>query len=431
MSGKNIRFLAVFIGTIYCLCGCGGGEKNQQSTDSGNTEAKMPFFREDYETMTYNDEEYKEALSRPYWLGNVLYNETAIPFSRDGEICASLLYKPERVIRVMDQTLSVVYEEGKDYIVDKENKRLTIPSGSSISALSPLVAEAQEIPDGYEKISGGSATENKYQVWNSGGKGNFVYTEGPLFYGKYLSVTYAYDIEELSGNSFNRYDEYYLPTVRAKLRAGENITLGVLGDSISAGCSSTGDVLHVLPNTPGYVNQLKTEIERVYGVNVEVKSGARGGTTSGWLLTEDGKSSLKTVRDACPDLCVIAYGMNDGAPNPVNYGEAFGENISALMTRIKMASPTCEFILVNSFPCNELYKRQNGIFDEYLEALSFLESEGGGSVKTVDMQSVGLDFLSVKRYCEIASNNVNHPNDFMHRVYAMNIMTALYDYKNE
>lgn len=115
----------------------------------------MPFFREDYETMTYNDEEYKEALSRPYWLGNVLYNETAIPFSRDGEICASLLYKPERVIRVMDQTLSVVYEEGKDYIVDKENKRLTIPSGSSISALSPLVAEAQEIPDGYEKICGG------------------------------------------------------------------------------------------------------------------------------------------------------------------------------------------------------------------------------------------------------------------------------------
>ena len=96
-----------------------------------------------------------------------------------------------------------------------------------------------------------------------------------------------------------------------------------------------------------------------------------------------------------------------------------------------MTSPTCEFILVNSFPCNELYKRQNGIFDEYLEALSFLESEGGGSVKTVDMQSVGLDFLSVKRYCEIASNNVNHPNDFMHRVYAMNIMTALYDYKNE
>ena len=60
-----------------------------------------------------------------------------------------------------------------------------------------------------------------------------------------------------------------------------------------------------------------------------------------------------------------------------------------------------------------------------------MESEGGGSVKTVDMQSVGLDFLSVKRYCEIASNNVNHPNDFMHRVYAMNIMTALYDYKNE
>ena len=46
------------------------------------------------------------------------------------------------------------------------------------------------------------------------------------------------------------------------------------------------------------------------------------------------------------------------------------------------------------------------------------------------MLKVGNYFLETKKYCEISSSNVNHPNDFMHRVYAMNVMTAICDYKN-
>ena len=33
-----------------------------------------------------------------------------------------------------------------------------------------------------------------------------------------------------------------------------------------------------------------------------------------------------------------------------------------------------------------------------------------------------------KSYLELSSSNVNHPNDFIHRLYAMNIMACLYDY---
>ncbi|MFQ7077549.1 MAG: hypothetical protein ACLRSW_06220 [Christensenellaceae bacterium] len=57
------------------------------------------------------------------------------------------------------------------------------------------------------------------------------------------------------------------------------------------------------------------------------------------------------------------------------------------------------------------------------------EKYDDGTVKVIDMQKAGKYFLETKRYCEISSSNVNHPNDFMHRVYAMNIMTAITDYK--
>ena len=36
--------------------------------------------------------------------------------------------------------------------------------------------------------------------------------------------------------------------------------------------------------------------------------------------------------------------------------------------------------------------------------------------------------LKTKNYYEIAGNNVNHPNDFVHRFYAMNVLNAIFDF---
>ena len=65
-------------------------------------------------------------------------------------------------------------------------------------------------------------------------------------------------------------------------------------------------------------------------------------------------------------------------------------------------------------------KRKNLVFalSSYAECLA-----------VVDMLKVGNYFLESKYYSEISSSNNNHPNDFMHRVYAMNIMSVIYDYK--
>ena len=38
------------------------------------------------------------------------------------------------------------------------------------------------------------------------------------------------------------------------------------------------------------------------------------------------------------------------------------------------------------------------------------------------------DMLETKNYYEVAGNNANHPNDFIHRFYAMNILSAIFDF---
>ena len=410
---------------------CDGSGKD--GGDGGKTDLSLfPLYNADYQTLTYSQESYESAMTQPYWLGNVMYNEIALPISyENGDAYANLLYTPLKVVSVMDQKLSKTYEEGTDYVVDAENKRLVIPEGSSIELLSENAEHGVDIPEGYEYSTAPDAV-SKYTVWGGqpGDASAYVYTESSLFYGRYLSVTYAYDVSELPEGLFNTYDGTMLMNFRSKLQAGQDVSVAFIGDSITDGSSSTGDNLHVEPNTPCYAKQVCAEIERIYGVNVTYTSGAKGGTVSEWPLTGEGTLSFNRVLDAKPDLCVIAYGMNDAtAATPVS-AMKYQMNIEEILLKVRAASPTCDIILVNSFPCNPLYEKQAGLFDSYGAKLAELSQKyDDGSVKYINMQTVGKNFLEIKRYCEISSSNVNHPNDFMHRVYAMNIMTAICDYK--
>ena len=438
-----IRFLACtlsFAAAAAFFGGCAGG--NDPGKDDGKLDmSKFPLYNEEYETMSYTKEDYENKMSQPYWLGNVMYNELVLPIQyENGEAYANLLYKPLKVVQVMDQTLGKVYTEGVDYTVDAENGRLVIPEGSSIPLLNEktitgtTIEEVTEAaPEGYNYA--GSLSEgvvvppdlSSYVLWDFG-MGPYVYTESSFFYGRYLSVTYAYDVQELPSDVFAEYDVTMLSGLRTKLENGEDISLAVIGDSITAGCSSTGDNLDVAPHTPGYASQLKTELERVYGVNVTLTNSAKGGTMSEYPLTGEGSTLLQNALDAVPDLCIIAYGMNDATADvsPVRYKS----NIEEIMLRIKVASPDCCFILVNSFPCNKLDTRADGKFESYLQQLERIAADhNDGTVTVVDMLKVGNYFLESKYYSEISSSNNNHPNDFMHRVYAMNIMSVIYDYK--
>ena len=435
---KSLLCIAM-AGTMLAVAACSGGGSDSTSSGGGESASqsekgeidmkKFPLYDKDYENLAYDEDDYKNAMSAPYWKGNVMYNELSLPILyENGEVYAKLYYTPTKVFAVKDQKLEKTYEEGKDYVVDKENKKLVIPKGSSIPALYEKADEGENPPEGFAYTTGMPNNIDLYTIWNLG-TGNFVYTESAYFYGKYLSVSYAHDVEDLDTSVFAKYDATTLTAVRNKLKNGEEISLVTIGDSITEGCSSTGDNLHVAPNTPCYAKQIKTELERVYGAKVKLTNIGKGGSESKWPLSGEGSAALGKAKEAAPDLCIIAYGMNDSSSqvSPV----AYDDNIRSIIREIKNVSENCEFILVNSFPCNPLYERDATLFDGYLKKLNKIAAEDeGGHIVVADMQKVGKYYMQTKKYCEISSSNVNHPNDFLHRVYAMNIVSTICDYKN-
>lgn len=435
---KSLLCIAM-AGTMLAVAACSGGGSDSTSSGGGESASqsekgeidmkKFPLYDKDYENLAYDEDDYKNAMSAPYWKGNVMYNELSLPILyENGEVYAKLYYAPTKVFAVKDQKLEKTYEEGKDYVVDKENKKLVIPKGSSIPALYEKADAGENPPEGFAYTTGMPNNIDLYTIWNLG-TGNFVYTESAYFYGKYLSVSYAYDVENLDTSVFAKYDATTLTAVRNKLKNGEEISLVTIGDSITEGCSSTGDNLHVAPNTPCYAKQIKTELERVYGAKVKLTNIGKGGSESKWPLSGEGSAALGKAKEAAPDLCIIAYGMNDSSSqvSPV----AYDDNIRSIIREIKNVSENCEFILVNSFPCNPLYERDATLFDGYLKKLNKIAAEDeGGHIVVADMQKVGKYYMQTKKYCEISSSNVNHPNDFLHRVYAMNIVSTICDYKN-
>lgn len=437
--GKKTLIAAVTLSATVLMAGCGGGG----GSDTGKEPdlSKFPLYNENYAALEYGADDYAKNLSAPYWLGNVIYNEIALPVLYDnGECYAKLLYAPEKVISVRDRTLTVAYEEGKDYTVDKANKRIIVPQTSSIATWRDGIDEGRNVPEEFNRVDSWTAMDwvDDYVIWDPAGKGQSVYAESPVFYGKYLSITYAYDVADLPENIYHSFDKWKLTGIRNKLQSGQNITLAVLGDSITEGCSSSEKLSAVLgqtvlPDSPCYARQLKNEIERVYGVEVNFVNAGVGGSNSGDLFNATSAVGPKTMqlyaqaKQAVPDLCVIAYGTNDVG---VNDEFEFAENIERAITEMRAVSADCQFILVNAFPCNPLVEQKSGMYQKFLAKMNAIAAEyDDGSVAVVDLHKVGEYMLQTKRYCELSSSNVNHPNDFMHRTYAMSIMSALCDYK--
>ncbi len=436
---KNRIITAIALAATLLLTGCGGKDS---PAPAGPDLSAFPLYDPDYASRTYVADEYAQRITQPFWLGNVIYNEIALPVLYDnGQCYAKLLYTPEKVISVRDQTLQTEYREGEDYTVDKASKRLVIPQTSAIPTWRDGIELGKNMPAEFNDAGSWNAMDwvDDYVIWDPAGKGQSVYAESPVFYGKYLSVTYAYDVADLPQDIYHTHDKWKLNGVRSKLKSGQNIRLAMLGDSITEGCSSTEMISQVLghtvaPDTPCYARQLKEEIERVYDVDVMFENAGVGGSNSGDLFSAASAVGPKTMqaydkaKRLQPDLCVIAYGTNDVA---VNDEAEFAANIERAMREMRAVSPDCEFILVNAFPCNPLVEQKTGMYDKYLRKMNAIAAADPDRVAVVDMHKVGEHMLQTKKYCEISSSNVNHPNDFMHRVYAGSIMTALYDYKSK
>lgn len=418
--------LAALLCTTMLLAGCGGDRVQEKPEEPFNYDA-LPFYSAD--AITSASYRYTDAeMAIPYWLGNVMYNESVMFIKNEGGAKATTLFKPLKVLSVRDWTLKTEYKEGIDYEVEEDGTISVLPD-SSIAVFEDGWQYGIGIPDEYEKVNDADVTGNKYRVFDcvtgEGDSIGVIYTEGQLIYSYYLNVTYVYDPAQVDYSKVKTYDNE-LSGLTKKLQNGEPIKMLVFGDSISEGCSASKHWGRD-PSSPFYGEIVKNELERLYDANITLYNYSLGGSTSKWGCgldtSNNGGYNPTKIRELAPDLVIIGFGMNDaGRTN----ADDFAANIKMIADNIRSANPESQIVFLNSYPGQEYFVNRTAqkLLRDALEDLSYEYDDA----TFIDMYTLGLNLFEVKKNYELTVNGVNHPNDFMHRVYAMNILCSMIDY---
>ena len=207
------------------------------------------------------------------------------------------------------------------------------------------------------------------------------------------------------------------------------------GDSISTGANSSS-VLNMAPRLKTWPELLADNLSSYFGADVRPTNRAVGGWTSdngvaggsgyvdGKLIQQKGLSALlrEELPEYMPDVALIGFGMNDASGGLS--ADRFVGNILSMITSLRERNPACEIILIGTMLANPLavHSRNQEELTQYLKNIAQIETYHCCTVDIGSMHKALLD--AGKCYTEMSSNNVNHPNDFLARIYAMNLLTA-------
>lgn len=359
---------------------------------------------EEYEMLASKVEDCNEYVldkyMQPYWNGDVVYNESVMPLkNEEGEMePITLMYDIGAIVSVKNSRLNTVYEEGTDYIL--EDGKLKILDSGSIPTI--------EYDYMYPTVQ--FATMNPDNVQHHRTKGYMYFAEGSTFHYMQLAVTYVPKGSWEGPIPMSKADQ--LPKTMEKLQNGEELKLVVYGDSISVGANSSKFV-NSAPYCENYFEMLVHTLENKYNSKITLINSSKGSITSSWGV----ENAQELVADNKPDLVIIAFGMNDGS-NGTNT-IAFQNNINKIMEIVRGDNPDCEFVLVAPMLQNVDWPTA-AMQNLYIESLNELETTG---CAVADITSVHEYLLTRKRYMDMTGNHVNHPNDFLVRLYAQIINT--------
>lgn len=340
----------------------------------------------------------KEALA-PMWKTHRIANETLLPIARDGGPGgANLAFPPERILAVRDYSLGKEYVQGRDYVI--EGRTLKLPPESPIPFLT-----GSDLRPASKNAKPGTLTS-----WRDG---YVAFSESSFFNDHELAVTY-----EHAGHwdgPIPVVAEESLPRTLRKLRQGESLKMVVFGDSICVGASASGKSGRT-PWMPRWSTLVTKGLASNYPGHIDCVNASLGGMRSDW----GAKMIDGLVAHEKPDLVVLGFGMNDGGENPMPPQE-FADNIRSMMDVVRSTKPEVEFILLMSFQPNPEWRDPDPM-PAYREALAAMTGPG---VALADMWSLHGYLLRHKSYWDMTGNGVNHPNDFIARLYAQTVLATL------
>ncbi len=414
---KGITKLACFFVLAGAVAGCGGPETSSIEIDM----KQYPNYVENLNEAKYSFGD--KELQDPFWLGNIMYNESVLMMQKEGEtkISGKLLYTPKKIISVYDYTLEKEYVEGTDFKVEG-NEIILLNTG--IEYRTEAEVSGSESKEHYAE-KGYILDEVSYvnTVANIANMGGTIYTESKFYYGAQLWVSYAYDLNEMIKDKdvFPSYSADKLPLIKDKLEKKEPLKIVGLGDSVLEGCSSSGGMNHK-PFLKNFMEYTKDGLERLYGTNVILDNQAVGGKDASWGSEN---TQLNKVIAANPDLLILHFGINDlGA----GHGSMqYYDDMQSIVLTIKNNLPNVSILLLSPFaPFNGVYGEDK--MEAYAEQLTSLALENDNTA-FFDMYHFSKFLENRKNYYDMTGNGINHVNDFASRIYVQSLLQYFYDFQ--
>lgn len=396
-------WLSAALAVILSACR-GKGDNDMSSAIASDVQGVLDNINDatasgDKEIKTPGSYDYA-AFMTPAWEGETSYAETVFLLKKEGELPeAQLLYTPETVLKVQSPDLTQTYEEGRDYTIHGRTIRLTENSRAPYMTEEEMYPESPRGTDDCAKVGGGYLALNL--------------PNGKHFCEMQLAVTYTHKETGFDNFTPSPYGDKTIPKTLQKLKNGEKLDVVIYGDSIGAGAETSG-FWNVKPNLPSWSRLLHLGWLQLYpDSTVTMTMLAQGGTATQWGVD----NAKELVASRKPDLVFITLGMSDAHAIYRLTPEQFGENYQKMIDIIRETSPDTEFVLMSTMLANPEAEGFTGRQEEYLAPLQEIEKTNEG-VAVANVTQAHAFILSRKKFWDVSGNGVNHPGDYMTRIYA-------------
>ena len=371
---------------------------------------------------------------------NIFADETVFEetmFFIDKGETKGMLFLADSIIKVTSYDRKTEYVEGKDFVLC--DGKLHIPENSTI----PCITSEK-----YYNVS-----DSIISVYHNGVPVPVYWGEDDTMVQWQIRVTYTRK-DAYKGFLQPCWASEYKNFIN-KLIAGENVTVMAYGDSITCGATSSWYCGYE-PHIYTYSMQFVCALADLFGYTVkftdashlhhQIKQppcdyvgGERGviryvNTSVGGWRSIHGIENYENhiapfVKEYGCDLFISAFGMNDASFTP----DTTANNTKIIIDKTLELAPNVSVALISTMVPNPIsvgwYDKQP-YQEEHLLALAKNYRESGVPCAVAQMTSVSQSVLGRKEFLDYTGNNINHPNDFLIRVYANTLLQTVIGYEN-
>ncbi len=337
----------------------------------------------------------------PFWRSKNVYNETVTFKNKDDT--PQLLYTPTKIISVYDYYLEKEYKEGDDFVI--EGNRIKLTTDTKINYWTNFYSDTY-----YNNLHKSMITKD----------GKYIYAWEIEPNRHQISVSYEHNGEWTGAVPVNQ--SAAIPKTIEKLKKGQTIKIGITGDSITYGRGCSGDFGYGA-KTPRYASLVDNYLRaRFPSANIITENVGYGGKAAVW-----GAESVQRFT-IIPDVCIVALGENDIITPTDTYRIYMQNTVNAL----RELNPDMEIIVVSPMTGNKELVGSTGTEGGYYGEKAKFEDElckiakaATGVIVAPVMSITKSLYDNGKRFEDVNSNNLNHPNDYIHRVYAQTILKTM------